>query len=80
MDADLHDALKEFAAVLPGATVSGLINDALRPMLPHMLAFTTAFQEQNEVEAKAVLKDMIGSLVLDIHTPGRFGPGKGADS
>lgn len=69
LDPDLHDLLKEVADVLPGTSVSGLINDSLRPMMPILKDLAAAVRTNDPEVMQAAACHALGrSLLEGIHT------------
>lgn len=69
IDIDLHDELQKTVAVIPGTSVSGLINDGIKATMPFLAEIRKAMEEENEERAMSALANMVGSAVLGIHTP-----------
>jgi hypothetical protein len=68
LDTDLHDELKALAAVMPGGSVSGFINDGMRAGLPYFARIRDALAATDNERALATINEMIGSAITSIHT------------
>lgn len=64
MDADLHDELKAYAAVVPGASISGMINDFLVPMIPDFKSVRTAISSGDNEALRGALEKMVGASIM----------------
>lgn len=64
LEPDLHEELKAYVAVVPGASVSGLVNDVLMPLIPDLRAVRTAIEDGDEIALREALERMIGASIL----------------
>lgn len=76
MDPDLHEELQKTAAVIPGTSVSGLINDGIRATMPYLVEIRKAIEEDSEERVRQAVTSMVGSAVLGIHTQPESNTGK----
>jgi hypothetical protein len=69
IDPDLHDALKGLAEVLPGVSVSSIINDAVRPMLAQIVEMREVILAEDGARLTESFRRILGGVLTEgIHT------------
>lgn len=69
IDPELHDALKGLAEVLPGVSVSSLLNDAVRPMLPQLVEMREVILAEDRARLDETFRRILGGFLTEgIHT------------